>query len=94
MKAQRGAPATAEQLARNRETAAAIGAFALGCRRTDWESWCSWAVFPASMSDDDIGAVFDLGEYYSGPGRAFSHGGYIRRTGTRALALRPGGMDV
>lgn len=94
MKAQRGPGLTEAQRAHWREAAVGMGARAAGCRRTDWESWCHWAVFPSTVSDEQIAEVFDLSEFYSGPGRAFSHGGYIRRSSTRALAVRPGGMDV
>lgn len=62
--------------------------------RGDGESWTVWAVFPASVPDDEIAYVFDLSAFDGGPGRQFSHGGSIRRSRTRALAVRSGGLDI
>lgn len=62
--------------------------------RGDGEWWTVWAVFPGHVTDDEIAEVFDLAAFDGGPGRQFSHGGYIRRTPTRALARRSGGLDI
>lgn len=57
--------------------------------------WTGWAVFPASVSDDE--AVERLGwESYraSVPGGSYAHPAYVRRSRSRVLVTQDGGLDI
>jgi len=63
------------------------------------ESWTNWAVFPASMSDEEIlrkleASHIDMEPYQRGPGQEFQSRGYLRRSPTRVLFSQRCGLDV
>lgn len=74
-----------------------IGAIAMGRShdKVDGTAWRDWAVFPASVSDEDALERAGFTHYYRGPGRAFDGDGYVaRRTATRVLVTASGGLDI
>jgi len=65
----------------------------------DGDSWVTWAVFPASWTDEQIKEAvsnsFDFdGSHYGGPGQAFYSRATIYRGRSRVLVTQRGGLDV
>ena len=67
-----------------------------GSADCDWSEVTHFAVYPASMSDDEIYEVWPgIAEgHYSGPGRSFSNPVFLRRFGSRVLATQSAGIDI
>lgn len=66
-----------------------------GVKYTSEESWVAWALFPSSMTDEEIFDTLDHpSAFYQGPGRAFADAPVIWRVGKRALFTQRGGLDV
>ncbi len=70
---------------------------ATGYKSTDPDlgsSGIQWALFPASVTDDE--ALEELGweSYSSGAGGSFGWSPTVRRTGTRLLVSQHVGLDV
>lgn len=69
-----------------------------GMQSSDYDPFSIvWALFPSDMTDDDIKASCQAEGWrdeYNGPGRAFQHGPYIRRRGSRVLVTMRTGLDI
>jgi hypothetical protein len=60
------------------------------------ESWIEWAVYPPTLTDDDIEFLReeDWFPFYSGPGGPFRHRASVQRTKHLVLFTARGGLDI
>lgn len=62
------------------------------------DGWTEWALLDAAqvegLNDDDILCLLDMTRHYSGPGRYFSHVGYVQRSRNRVLVRQRCGYDI
>lgn len=69
-------------------------------KQLDEGAYYAWALFPPSMTDDEIETYcnrdldWDLDGYYSYPGGFFANQGSFRRTKTRTLVTQYCGYDI
>ncbi len=67
--------------------------------KNDEESWYATMVFSndekiKGMSDDDLLSIVGWSYYYGGPGRAFAHEPWVKRSEKVVVVKQHGGLDI